>query len=44
MRRGSRAPAAGSPTGRLMSEFDGATAALTFLEDGLHAVVTIKRK
>ena len=35
------APAAGSPTGRLMSEFGGATAALTFLEDGLHAVVTI---
>jgi hypothetical protein len=38
------APAAGSPTGRLMSEFGGATAALTFLEDGLHAVVTIQRK
>jgi hypothetical protein len=38
------APAAGSPTGRLLSEFGGATAALTFLEDGLHAVVTIQRK
>ncbi len=38
------APAAGSPTGRLLSEFGGATAALTFLEDGLHAVVTIERK
>ena len=38
------APAAGSPTGRLMREFGGATAALTFLEDGLHAMVTIQRK
>lgn len=38
------APAAGSPTGRAMNDFGGATAALTFLEDGLHAVVTIRRK
>ena len=38
------APAAGSRTGKLLSEFGGATAALTFLEDGLHAVVTIERK
>jgi hypothetical protein len=36
-------PAANSPTGRLMREFGGATAALTFLEDGLHAVITIDR-
>jgi hypothetical protein len=38
------APAPGSPTGRLMKGFSGATAELTFLEDGLHAVVTIERK
>ena len=37
-------PPADSPTARLMSQFGGATAALTFLEDGLHAVVTIERK
>ena len=30
--------------GRLMDDFSGATASLTFLEDGLHAVVTVKRK
>ena len=38
------APAAGSPMGRLMEDFGGMTTALTFLEDGLHAVVTIQRK
>ena len=38
------APAAGSPMGRLMQDFSGVTAALTFLEDGLHAVVTVKRQ
>jgi hypothetical protein len=38
------APAAGSPIDRLMKDFAGATAELTFLEDGLHAVVTIRRK
>jgi hypothetical protein len=37
-------PAGGSPTGRVLGEFGGATAVLTFLEDGLHAVVTIERK
>ena len=38
------APSPGSPMGRVMKDFDGLTAELTFLEDGLHAVVTIKRK
>jgi len=38
------APAAESPMGRLMQQFAGLTATLTFLEDGLHAVVTIDRK
>ncbi|MHC4176066.1 MAG: hypothetical protein ACYSWU_01080 [Planctomycetota bacterium] len=38
------APAAGSPMGRLIKDFGGVTAELTFLEDGLHAVVTIERK
>jgi hypothetical protein len=38
------APAANSPAGRLMEHFGGMNAALTFLEDGLHAVVTIQRK
>ncbi|MBN2474931.1 MAG: hypothetical protein JXB62_10015 [Pirellulales bacterium] len=38
------APAPRSPMGRLMKDFGGATAELTFLEDGLHAVVTIDRK
>ena len=37
-------PSADSPAGRLMDDFGGITAALTFLEDGLHAVVTIQRK
>ena len=38
------APAAASPTDRWLRDFGGATAELTFLEDGLHAVVTIQRK
>jgi hypothetical protein len=38
------APAKNSPMGRLMQDFGGLTAELTFLEDGLHAVVTIQRK
>ena len=39
-----RRPAANSPIGQLLKDFDGVTAELTFLEDGLHAVVTIERK
>jgi len=38
------APSPTSPIGRLLKDFAGATAELTFLEDGLHAVVTIQRK
>jgi hypothetical protein len=38
------APSPGSPMGQVMKDFHGLTAELTFLEDGLHAVVTIKRK
>ncbi len=38
------APSPGSPIDRLMRDFTGATAERTFLEDGLHAVVTIRRK
>lgn len=38
------APAEESPMGKLLEEFGGVTMALTFLEDGLHAVVTVKRK
>jgi len=37
------APSPGSPMGQVMKDFGGLTAELTFLEDGLHAVVTIKR-
>jgi hypothetical protein len=37
-------PAPRSPTGRLMNEFGGLTAELIFLQDGLHAVITINRK
>ncbi|HEV3115603.1 MAG TPA: DUF1559 domain-containing protein, partial [Gemmataceae bacterium] len=33
-----------SPQGRALGSFGGMTATLTFLEDGLHAVVTIDRK
>ena len=38
------APAPGSAMGRLTRDFAGLTAELTFLEDGLHAVVTVDRK
>lgn len=38
------APAEESPMGKLIEEFGGVTMALTFLEDGLHAVVTVDRK
>ncbi len=38
------APAANSPLDKILKEFHGLTAELTFLEDGLHAVVTIERK
>jgi hypothetical protein len=38
------APASDSPMGQVLKSFGGLTAELTFLEDGLHAVVTIERK
>jgi hypothetical protein len=38
------APATGGSHADLLSGFAGATAELTFLEDGLHAVLTIERK
>jgi hypothetical protein len=38
------APAKESPMGKLLEEFGGVTMALTFLEDGLHAVVTVERE
>jgi hypothetical protein len=38
------APATASPLGKLLDRFTGASATLTFLEDGLHAVVTVDRK
>ena len=38
------APAANSPLDKILKDFHGLTAELTFLEDGLHAVVTIERK
>jgi tetratricopeptide (TPR) repeat protein len=38
------APSLSSPMGQVLKDFGGLTAALTFLEDGLHAVVTIERK
>jgi prepilin-type processing-associated H-X9-DG protein len=38
------APAENSAVTKLMREFTGMTVTLTFLEDGLHAVVTIDRK
>jgi hypothetical protein len=37
-------PAENGTTGKLLKNFTGLTATLTFLEDGLHAVVTIDRK
>jgi hypothetical protein len=33
-----------SPMGRLLKDFAGLTVELTFLEDGLHAIVTVDRK
>jgi hypothetical protein len=38
------APLGKSSVGELLDRFAGMTASLTFLEDGLHAVVTINRK
>jgi hypothetical protein len=38
------APAAKSPLDKILNDFHGLTAELTFLEDGLHAVLTIDRK
>jgi Flp pilus assembly protein TadD len=38
------APSPGSPMDMVMKDFGGLVAELTFLEDGLHAVVTIERK
>ncbi|MBS0265130.1 MAG: DUF1559 domain-containing protein [Planctomycetes bacterium] len=38
------APAKDQALGKLLSTFTGLEATLTFLEDGLHAVVTIRRK
>ena len=38
------APSEKSPMGKLLKEFGGLTMGLTFLEDGLHAVVTVERK
>ncbi|MCX7426936.1 MAG: tetratricopeptide repeat protein [Planctomycetia bacterium] len=37
------APSPGSPTDQVLKDFGGLVAELTFLEDGLHAVVTIER-
>ena len=38
------APTANSPLDKILKELHGLTAELTFLDDGLHAVVTIERK
>src|SRR5258708_9324388 len=38
------APADSSSLGKLLRDFTGMTTTLTFLEDGLHAVVVIERK
>jgi hypothetical protein len=38
------APAAESRLGRMLHDFGGLTATLTFLQDGLHAVVLVERK
>ena len=40
----SRAPAQESSQGKLLDGFSGLTTTLTFLKDGLHAVVVIDRK
>jgi hypothetical protein len=42
--RQGRAPAEGTPSAKAMGGLAGASASLTFLEDGLHAVLTIDRK
>src|SRR5262249_53575430 len=42
--RQDQAPAGSSAMARLMKDFKGMTASLTFLEDGLHAVLVIERK
>ena len=42
--RQATAPAENGTTGKLLKNFTGLTATLTFLEDGLHAVVTIDRR
>jgi hypothetical protein len=39
-----QAPAEGGEHAELLRDFAGATAELTFLEDGLHAVLTLERK
>ena len=38
------APPPGSTMDRLMQQFGGLTASLVFLEDGLHAVLTVERE
>jgi hypothetical protein len=40
----STAPAATSELGKLLGEFSDMSLSLTFLEDGLHAVVNLERK
>jgi len=42
--RQAAAPPKGSTMDRLMRRFGGMTAELTFLEDGLHAVLTVERE
>jgi Protein of unknown function (DUF1559) len=42
--RQAQGPAKDQSLGKLIGEFQGMEAALTFLEDGLHAVLTIRRK
>ena len=37
-------PAEGGPLDRLLGSFGGASATLSFLEDGLHAVLIVERK
>ncbi len=40
----SSTPSSKGPLDQALREFAGATAELSFLEDGLHAVLTIERK
>src|SRR5262249_45076757 len=42
--RQNRAPAEGTPTAKALGDLAGVTASLTFLEDGLHAVLILDRK